>query len=252
MYLAIYYHPAPPLPPPGPRQWLNETQEEHPRRNIDELLRRGVVVHYTPHYIFVPGLVKSIVESTELFLSGGGVLRGGGDQTRFLVLLREPTKRTVSSWFYHRGKHPNHFLRQIQRAVSCARAFVRCLAPNVPAEMVKAYVDSLAEPKRPAYIARSQTEDSAHRMFPVFYAARSWNGNDMEMHKLLTGSGSCSTMDLSEDSAHGEWLRVAARGCAWLCEELIVAWPIRSLYSSPHTLRSLASLSLLLARSPHT
>ena len=59
------------------------------------IAREGVVVHYTPHYMFVPGLPGAICD---LSRAAGGAPCA---ELRYLVMLREPASRAVSSWWYH-------------------------------------------------------------------------------------------------------------------------------------------------------
>jgi hypothetical protein len=62
-------------------------------KNITIILDRGIVSHYTPHYIIDPSIGNEIcsVLSSEMTHCR---------KKRFFVMLREPTSRTISSWWY--------------------------------------------------------------------------------------------------------------------------------------------------------
>jgi hypothetical protein len=70
------------------------------------VIDKGVIVHYTPHYIIIPSVADTICE----ILASENMDCG---TVKLFVMLREPTSRTISSWWYKSGcyKHACHPLQ---------------------------------------------------------------------------------------------------------------------------------------------
>ena len=62
---------------------------------------RGVVMYYRPHELFLPGAPGAVCSLARGYLRGA--VRCGHGAMRYLVTLREPAARAVSSWWYHDG-----------------------------------------------------------------------------------------------------------------------------------------------------
>lgn len=87
----------------------------------------GVVIEYTPHYSFVPGMPAAVCA----VVAARG--RACEDATKVIVMLREPARRTISSYFYHdkegaRGHASIHFLETLANGTSEAAGLERCVA----------------------------------------------------------------------------------------------------------------------------
>ena len=66
------------------------------KKNATAVLSHGVIVHYTPHYIIDPTIGDKILQISK---SENRTPKN----LKLLVMLREPTSRTISSWWYKSG-----------------------------------------------------------------------------------------------------------------------------------------------------
>ena len=114
-----------------PRSKVNAIQTERLRERLKtkplakEILDHGVIMHYTPNYAGLKNIEDDIVKS----LKENQKTR---KSAKFLLMLRNPTSRTASSWWYknHCYKNPGHrcpsFKEQVDTGIAAVQKMQLC------------------------------------------------------------------------------------------------------------------------------
>jgi hypothetical protein len=116
-----------------PRSKVNSIQTERLKERLktkplaNEILEHGVIMHYTPNYAGLKNIEDDIVKS----LKENQKTR---KSAKFLFMLRNPTSRTASSWWYknHCYKNENHhcpsFKAQVDTGIAAVHNLQSCYA----------------------------------------------------------------------------------------------------------------------------
>lgn len=98
------------------------------KKNSEKILKNGILMHYTPHYMGSDSVINKIQAS--LKMSENPV------KARYLVMLRNPVSRTSSSWWYKNHCYQKmegpclHYFESIAQGVVSAINLDKCHNAN--------------------------------------------------------------------------------------------------------------------------